>query len=154
MRRRAVILDTNLLVLFVVGVASPDYIATHKRLRAYTNSDFTLLKELLKPANRVIVTPHVLAETSNMAGHANEPARTHIMKTFRGLLAKLDERHRPCVEVAERPEFVVLGLADAALLALDDSDATLLTADLDLYLAARRAGRPAVNFTHHKATYL
>ena len=75
-------------------------------------------------------------------------------ETFRALLRTLDERHRPSVDVADRPEFLLLGLADAALLALDESDATLLTADLDLYLAASRAGRPAVNFTYHKATYL
>ena len=50
----AIILDANLLVLFVVGAASPSYIAKHKRTRAYTIRDFELLKDILSRASRII----------------------------------------------------------------------------------------------------
>ena len=140
MTLRDVIIDTNLLVLFVVGTASLEYVSTHKRLRAYTATDFDLLTNLLSAASRVIVTPHVLTETSNLLRYANEPARTRIMETFRLLLGGVDERLERSAKAAERSEFVALGLADAGLLEAAESNATLLTDDLDLYLAAHRAG--------------
>ena len=154
MTDRDVILDTNLLVLFVVGTASPKYIAAHKRLQAYTALDFKLLTGLLVAVSRVIVTPHVLAETSNLVRHANEPGRTYILETFRDLLWNLDENHVPSLRVAARPEFIALGLTDAVLLEAARSGATLITADFDLYRAALAAGLSVVNFTYHKANYL
>ena len=68
MPAKAVVLDANLLVLFVVGIASPSYIAKHKRLAAYTENDFALLTDLLSAAGSVIVTPNIVTETSNLAG--------------------------------------------------------------------------------------
>jgi hypothetical protein len=47
-----------------------------------------------------------------------------------------------------RTEYRRLGLADAALLCVADSGATILTDDVDLYLAAVRAGLKAINYNH------
>ena len=38
-----VVIDTNLLVLLIVGSASKHYIGKHKRLRGYTTDHFDLL---------------------------------------------------------------------------------------------------------------
>jgi hypothetical protein len=40
---QTLILDTNLLVLLVVGMTSRAYISRHKRLRAFLESDFDVL---------------------------------------------------------------------------------------------------------------
>src|SRR3954451_20211345 len=45
----AVILDSNLLVLFIVGKTSPGLIEKHRRLQAYSVSDFDLLIEFIAP---------------------------------------------------------------------------------------------------------
>lgn len=62
MPARPIVLDTNLLVLLIVGIASPTYIAIHKQLRAYSLQDFDLLTRLLETASRIIVTPNTLTE--------------------------------------------------------------------------------------------
>jgi hypothetical protein len=53
-----IILDAHLLLLLIVGTASRDYIAMHRRLRAYTDSDFTLLTGMLTAAAKIVVTPN------------------------------------------------------------------------------------------------
>ena len=73
-----IIVDANLLLLWIVGLASPDYIHRHKRLQAYTNEDFLILVNILSRARRIILTPNTLTETSNLAGYIAEPARTEI----------------------------------------------------------------------------
>src|ERR1700674_3017507 len=62
-----IILDSNLLLLFIVGTASRDYISKHKRLQAYRDVDFTLLTQMLAAAPKIVLTPNTLTEVSNLA---------------------------------------------------------------------------------------
>ena len=149
-----VILDTNLLILLVVGLASPDYVGKHKRLGDYTADDFDLLSDILSRVARIIVTPNILTETSNLAVQIPEPARSHIAETFGAIVNGVDERYVPSRQAAGRPEFARLGLSDAAVLEMADEDATLLTADQGLYLAALNSGRPAENFMYLRKVLL
>jgi hypothetical protein len=151
-----IILDTQLLVLYVVGLASPRYIKQHKRLRdVYTEVDFDLLSSMLERASRVIVPVNVYTEASNfLSSYIAEPARTRIMEKFRELIMARGEDYVPSERAAGRPEFIRLGLADAALLDAGDPSWTLLTADYDLYAAACRCHRPVENFNHIREAYL
>jgi hypothetical protein len=147
-----IILDTPLLLLLVVGTASRDYISKHRRLKAYTDADFILLTRILSRATKVIVTPNTLRETSNLAGYIAEPARTHIYELLRALAeaAETEEQYIESKVATARTEFVRLGLTDSALLQLATTSHTLLTVDLDLYLAALKQGLNAENFTYHR----
>jgi hypothetical protein len=64
------------------------------------------------------------------------------------------EEHLPAASVVPRPEYLRVGLTDAALLAQATNDMVLLTDDLQVYLAATRAGIQAENFTHLREMYL
>ena len=147
----AVLLDANLLVLLIVGLASPDYISRHKRLRAFTIEDFELLRELLTSAQRVIVTPNIVTETSNLASQIPEPAGSRILTVLRALLASTIEVYVPSHSAAAGEAYLRLGITDAATLAVTTDDLTILTTDLDLYLESGRIGRAAINFVHHIA---
>lgn len=62
-----ILIDANLLVLYVVGRASRDYIEKRKRLSEYVAEDYDTLLEVMSRADEVVVTPHILAEASNLA---------------------------------------------------------------------------------------
>ncbi len=138
---RPVVLDSNLLVLLVVGLASPDYILTHKRLSAYTRNDFALLVQLLSGTSRLMVTPNTLTETMNLAGQATEPARMDILQAFRRLLGTAEEDYIESRRAADRTEFLRLGLTDLVVLESAADNFTIITADLNLYLEAMRLGQ-------------
>lgn len=150
MSQASIVLDTNLLVLFVVGTASRAYIPRHKRLKAYAVADFELLLKILAPAPEVLLTPNTLTETSNLVGNIAEPARTHVYEVLKAVIRQGPEKYISSRLAAERPEFLRLGLTDAALLSPPFQEAALLTADLHLYLAAVACGRPAFNFNHFR----
>ena len=59
-------LDTNLLVLLVVGSESRELISKHRRLRDYYAEDYDILCEFLENAKTLYVTPNTLTETSNL----------------------------------------------------------------------------------------
>jgi hypothetical protein len=147
-----IILDSNLLLLWIVGVASQKYIYMHRRLREYSIEDFVLLKKILSSADRIVVTPNILTETSNLAGYIAEPARMHIYQMLRALIdGPLEEQHIVSKQAVARDEFLCIGLTDSAILEMATSSHVLLTVDLDLYLAALRHGIKAENFNHRRA---
>jgi hypothetical protein len=151
------IIDTNLLLLYVVGTASPDYIEGHKRLSAFTMEDYNVLIEMISQAPAVLVTPNTLTETSNLAppsGKGDE-AKRQVLKVVRQLAESATETYVPSDEAASHPGFVRFGLTDAVLLNGVFGDAVLLTTDLELYNAAIAQGSPAINFSHlpHRPTF-
>jgi hypothetical protein len=143
------ILDTNLLLLLVVGMASPRYIAKHKRLHpVYTIADFDLLSGYVRAASHILLTPNTLTETSNLARQIAEPARSEIGSVLRQLVLTLDETYVNSASGVGQDEFIRLGLTDSVLLSLASPDVILLTADVGLYVAACSRGMNAQNFNH------
>ena len=148
MNQISLIIDTTLLVLFVVGMTSRDLIAKHKRLRAFSTDDFDLLCRLIERSQEVFVTPNILTESSNWLGYIDEPARTQIFETFHGLILRMPEEYVESRTAAGAKEFLRLGLTDSALLEIASESRSLLTTDLDLYLSASKRGVSAINFNH------
>lgn len=150
MTRLSVAIDSNLLLLLIVGSASREYIAKHKRLKSFDSSDFDLLREQLSVASAIVLTPNTLTETSNLIDHIGEPARGHIYQTLRNLLLlpESEEKYVPSKSATELPELPRLGLTDCALLDICANGVPLITADLSLYLAAVSRGAKALNFNH------
>ena len=138
--RQRIVLDTQLFVLLVIGLTSELYIGRHKRMGGYNESDFAVLRDILMMAPPVVVTPHALAETSNLLGYISEPARTEIRAVFRGVIAVSEERHVSSRDAAADAAFMRLGLTDAALLMATTPADLLLTDDLDLHVAALSRG--------------
>ena len=148
---RSVVLDTNLLVLLVVGTLDRRLIATHKRTQKFTPEDFDMLASFLNGYPRIVVTPNVVTETSNLLQQTNEATGRRLLGLLKSMLALFAERFVPSTDAANAPGFLFLGVADSATLHNPPPDSVLLTDDLPLYLQASRLGHRAVNFTHLQA---
>jgi hypothetical protein len=68
----------------------------------------------------------------------------------RSVIKEAGERYLESRPVADRGEFLWLGLTDTALLHAASDDCALLTADSGLYMAAAGEGMTATNFHHHR----
>lgn len=144
-----VLLDTNVLVPLVIGEADQSWIAGHKNLSKYDIAAFELAKSIVGNIDRLVVTPQVPTEVSNISVQGvREPRRTTVRKMFGVLAQKATERNLDCGLAVDDAAFLRLGLTDAVLLALAMMDSELITDDLDLYLEAKRRGLPVSNFTH------
>jgi len=144
---RKVVIDTNLALLFAVGLTSKGYIEKHKRLAAFDVKDFEVLFELIDASAGLLLCPNVLSETSNLIRYIADPIRSEITSVFSRIIASSEEAYVASGTVASGKQFARLGLTDLVLVALADG-ATLLTDDLDLYLAASSAGFEAINYSH------
>lgn len=147
-RTNRLLVDTNVLLLFIVGSLSLDRIAKHKRTDSFSPEDYQILVNLLRKFRGIVVTPSVLAEVSNLLGQTDDQTRIALLALLGDLVRTSDERYVPSVEVVETVEFLRLGLTDAGILALTGEDLTVLTDDIHLYLALQRRGVEAINFHH------
>jgi hypothetical protein len=151
---RSLVLDTNLLVLLVVGTFDRRLIAKHKRTRKFTQEDFDKLLGVIAGYSQIIVTPNVLTETSNLLQQTDNTTSRRLLNALRQMLSRLNERFVASIDAAAAPHFLFLGIADSAVLHAPPAGSVLLTDDLALYLQAARSGHTAFNFTYLQAQNL
>ena len=146
-----VYIDANLLVLLAVGAKGKDQLAKHRRLRTFEIADYERLVRLINETDRVLVTPNILTEASNLLAQHAEPERSHIFDTLRTLIREAEETVVTSRVAADNSAFNRLGLTDAALLEVVSKANPLITVDLDLYLAASaKESEAAFNFRHYQ----
>ncbi len=151
MAKSALLLDTNLLLLLVVGLTDKAFIIKHSRLSAFDATDWHLLVDLISVSDGVLLMPQVLAETSNLLpGKLQDPIKSELARRFSQLINDAQERTVPARVAANREEFVRLGFTDAALLACSEGNGIILTADANLHLSALNAGLASINFNHER----
>lgn len=149
-RNAGLLVDTNLLVLFVVGSVNCNRIEKFKRTCQCTVQDYELLLRVIGQF-KLYTVAHVLAEVSNLTdltGSERLRAR-HVLKET---ISVLTEPEMPSARAAQSRTYADLGLVDAAIASVaDEYKCSVLTDDLDLYLALDTAGIPVLNFTHLRA---
>jgi hypothetical protein len=138
----SIAVDSNLLLLLVIGAWNLRSIATHKRLSRFNVEDFYLVRDFLASFRSVVTTPYVLAEVSNLAGVATGHSREAIYTQFARVIVTLDERHIDSASTSVRSEFPIFGLTDAALCVVC-STMPLLTEDGRLAAYMLRKGMTA-----------
>jgi hypothetical protein len=146
-----VVVDANLLVLLVVGSASKDYIAKHRRLKGYTVDDFKLLGLIISGFSDLVLLPHVLAEVSSLARQIGNPARAEVQNALRTLITTAVELPIQSALGAQRDEFDELGLTDSVILHLCTMSVsgvipTLVTVDTDLANSAHSLGYSVIDY--------
>lgn len=146
-----VLLDSNLLLLWIVGGADRNFIESNKRLKAYGADDFELLNERIKGATKLVVTPYILAEVSNLLDLKPTSAKRPLAVQFKRVACadSTVEIHQNSCGVTHSAHFQRLGLSDCAIAELAP-DIVVFTADLDLYTHLCGLGRQdnTVNFNH------
>lgn len=148
MRGRKLLLDTNLLSVLAVGLTDVSYFSVHKGFEAYGLEDLRALKLMAEASTGLVVTPNTLTETCNLVDRLHGKARARVYRKLVALVQSTEEIYVQSAVAAGQKAFVQLGLTDAVMLNLASRDTFLVTADLDLYLAAHAAGYDALNFNY------
>ena len=144
-----VILDTNLLLLWLVARTDATLLHQFKRVQQFTNQDIELLGELLQPYRKFVTTPHILSETSNFLDQAPSWQRTALIDGLKDFIRSGVEVYRPADELIDRDEFNAFGLTDTAIAQLS-AEAVVLTVDYRLAGKIEALGGNALNFNHYR----
>jgi hypothetical protein len=146
-RAKGVLLDANLLVLYLVGRVNPNRIQSFKRTQSYSVEDYQLLVRLLGWFGALTTTPHVLSQASDLATPA-EPELRLVRRELRSAVETAKEEYRHSRTVAGHALFERFGLADSAIASAADAGHLVLTDDLALQIEIERQNGDALNFNH------
>ena len=144
---RRVALDTNLLLLLVIGCSAGRVVG--KRLKAFVDEDIAVVADFVSPFDRLITTPNVWTEFFNTWDWGIDGAlRNAILEDAVATVMRSVEIARSTSDIVRDPDIGRLGLTDCTWLDVLDSSTTLLTDDVALWNTALSRGFKAVNFNH------
>jgi hypothetical protein len=141
------LIDTNMLLLLVVGLTNKNFIQKHKALSVYNQSHFEVLIEKISSASSIITTPNILTETSNLLCQTGDPVKTLLLIKFGIIIKEFKEIYIPSQEVVDVDVFKRLGLTDTVITALKNEQCTVLTTDGPLCYVCSMLGIRAENLT-------
>jgi len=148
---KAVLLDSNLLLVFLSGLLGARVFQSFKRVSKYEFSDYELLVRLLGSFSVLLITPHILTEVSNLADGLTGSYKRDWDVNFaalvrsEGMRVGVRERWTSAIELSEMPEFLSFGIADTAITRLS-SEALVVTEDRRLSGVLRSRDIPVLNF--------
>jgi hypothetical protein len=145
---RGVFIDTNLLVLLLVGFVNPSRIPKFKRTQDFSIADFRVLRKLVEWFGKPLVaTPHVLSQVSDLTDLSGREAIL-VRELFRSIVDEIEEQHDNARRLVLHPLFNRFGLGDASVAEVCARDIVVLTADVQLQIALGSIGLDAINFNH------
>ena len=148
---KSLLLDSNLLLVYLCGHLGPQNFKRFKRVSDYTIDDYELLVRLLRHFSVLVTTPHILTEVSNLANSLPAWLKPSWSQIFTTLLALQGEAHgfrehwTPAADLVKMPEFAEFGITDSALTKLSP-EALVITEDYRLSGTLRSRGIPVINF--------
>lgn len=139
-RHKGILIDTNLLLLYVVGSLNPQLIPNFKRTTVYSVRDYEIVASVIEFFDLRIVTPHVLTEVSNLIGK-----RPEIRLALRRYITICDEQFVDSASLSVSEPFASLGLTDSAILDRSTDGCLVLTDDGPLASRIEAAGTDIVS---------
>lgn len=147
-RNRGILIDANLLLLFFVGMYDRRRVSSFKGTKKFTVEDFDLLKQMFSYFNKVITTPNILTEVSNLSNQLREDEKDSYHTSFAMRIASFDERYTTSVEICAREYFSKFGLTDSGVIELVRGKYLVLTDDFKLSNYLQKANIDVINFNH------
>lgn len=147
-RNKGLLLDSNLLLLYFIGLYDYNKISTFKRTTKYTIEDFDIISHIINFFDRVITTPHIVTEISNLSGQLSGKIKSCYFEIFAKQIKLLEENSKPSKDLCDSECFRKFGLTDSGIVEISRNTYLVMTDDLPLsgYLQSQRID--VINFNH------
>jgi hypothetical protein len=146
LRNRSITLDCNVLLLLVIGTFEKNLIEKFKRTSMFSAADYDLLADLIKDS-RIIVTPNVLTEASNLLESFKSSGDLQRLEPLKRFISEVNEQYLSSLELSCNNCFLKFGLSDSSIYELSKNDVVAITVDSELYSYLLNKGCPVINFS-------
>ncbi|MCF6158664.1 MAG: hypothetical protein E3K32_08860 [wastewater metagenome] len=147
-RSKGLLIDSNLLLLYFIGKYNPSMIQSFKRTKKYTIEDFDLLSQIASFFAKLITTPNILTEVSNLCNSLSDNIKDNYFTEFAERIQVLNEHYKQSSDICSLDHFKKFGLTDSGIIDLVKGNFLVLSDDLPLtnYLLSKNID--AINFNH------
>jgi hypothetical protein len=151
-RTKGILLDSNLLVLLIIGLLDSGRVETFKRTKnhGFTEQDFLLLNRVFSYFVKGVTTPHILTETTNYIRELHGEIEQSALQIITQAIQSFKERRPESKKLVRSDFFPRFGLTDSAVLDLPPKRYLVLSVDAGLVIALQKKGVDAINFNHFR----
>jgi len=143
-RKSEIVVDTNLLLLLLIGRYDIKFISKFKRTEMFSANEYFLLEKLISNFPGIMTSPNILTEVSNLTDGISHEYFTTFVKQIKSF----NEIFIPSLEISAEPIFIKLGLTDAGISMFAKSKHLVVTVDLPLANFLETSKLPVINFNH------
>jgi len=131
-KKKGIIVDSNLLLLFFVGLIDIQLIKRFSRTIKYSDEDFGALLRILSNFEKIITSPQILTETNNLANKLVDEHKKRFYFHFSQKIQDFSEFYLPSVNLSNTQGFERFGLTDISILEVARNEFLVLTEDFRL----------------------
>ena len=148
--RKGLLVDSNLLLLYFVGAYDPARISTFKgtNSRGFSEGDFDLLLRLIALFDKIVTTPNILTEVSNLSSQLRKDEKRTYYVDFAKHVSLFAEHYSESKDICALQHFKDFALTDSGIINLARGSFLVLTDDGPLFGYLQNVGIDAINFNH------
>lgn len=147
-RNKGILIDTNILLLYFIGSYNKSLIQRFKRTNQYIPEDYELLTSFIKFFTRIITTPNILTEVSNLSGNLENRIKARYFSEFAKQLEFLHELYTPSKDIGKLDHFTKYGLTDSGIIHSVKEKYLVLSDEFALVNYLRSKDVDAINFNN------
>ena len=144
--RQGILIDTNILLLWLVGSTNRSRISIFSRTSRFAPEDYDLLVRIFASFTKVVTMPNILTEVSNFINQLGEPERSRCFAVLARDITQLEEIYVSSEAIVKMDKFPSFGLADGGIATLALNRYLVLTDDLKLGSYLQKIGIDTLNF--------
>jgi len=152
-RTKGILIDTNILLLYLIGLFNVKMIEQFKRTKMFVKEDFYIIKQIIEYFQFVVTTPNILTETNNLCNQLNVKNIDDFLDVFKIKIKVFSENYIKSIDGVNINEFNKLGLTDSCMLILAQEDYLVLTDDFKLSNILQSKKINVINFNHLRMFY-
>ena len=127
-KQKGLLIDTNILLLFIVGSIDISLIRDFKRTANFSENDFVKVTKFIDYFDLKITTPHVLTEVIDFIDN-----RQYLQAVLKGNIENSKEIFIESSELSKQKTFLKFGLADSSVTYTAKDNYLIFTDDRPLY---------------------
>jgi rRNA-processing protein FCF1 len=147
-KRKGILVDTNILLLWFVGTVNRSRISQFNRTEKFIPEDYDLLGQILSYFSTIITTPNILTEVNSLINQLGEPERSQCLEILAQWITRLDEFYLESLIITQEEKFTKFGLTDAGIIYLARQGYLVLTDDLRLANYLQKVEIDTINFNN------
>lgn len=134
------LIDSNSLLILILGLMNPSLINKHKKTSIYSEEDFEYLIEVIGNIDSLVVLPNILTEVDNLLNKFKGNYKDLYVEKIIQTIKNTTEQYLESSLIEENYAFYDLGLTDTLILEHAKNCELLITSDSTLSDYARSQG--------------
>lgn len=127
-----IFIDTNALIILILGLMDPRQIGSHKRTSIYNENDFLELSAIIGSLDRLVTLPNIWTETDNLLNNFNHDHRWNYYQVLKNLISETSEKYLSTSTALNNDSFLELGVTDSLILEIGKDCEFIITSDSKL----------------------